>query len=132
MRELSEKAFGVFSCCPLPTQDVALQDSPPACEHGRHTHSSTPATWRLAASSAVEQTVLTLLLFIPDPVPLLHPRRSTSSCCLFKGQSQALALLTRPAWEGQGPLSCQSWVAKLFGPCPIGDLAGSSDKDRKC
>lgn len=53
--------------------------------------------------------MLTLLLFILTLCPLQHLRPSTSSCCLFKGQSQALALLTWPAWEGQGPLPCQSW-----------------------
>lgn len=68
--------------------------------HSRH--------WRLVPSSAVEETVLTLLLCVLDPVRLPRPRLSTSSCCLFKGKSQALALLTWPASEEQGPLSCQS------------------------
>lgn len=89
-----------------PTQDFTLQDSP---GNVAVTHILPRLPWEAGSLlCAMEETVLALL-FIPDPGALscTFDRPSTSSCCLFKGESQALALLTWPAWDGQGPLSCQ-------------------------
>lgn len=79
----------------------------------------------------VEEAVLTLLPCILDAMPLQRPRPSTSSCCLFKGKSQALALLTWPASEGQGLFPANPDSYYIVFP-PMGGLASSGDKDRKC